>query len=76
MNKIKTGKYQHYKGKFYEVIGISRHSETLEKLVVYEALYDSSDFGNNTLWVRPQKMFLENIVFEGKEVSRFRFVEE
>ena len=64
-------KYRHYKGKFYDVIGIARHSETLEKLVVYQALYDSEEFGANSLWVRPLKMFTENVTVDGKEVPRF-----
>lgn len=58
---MKLGKYQHYKGKFYEVIGIAKHSETLEDLVIYKALYDSEEFGNNALWARPKSMFLEEI---------------
>ncbi len=69
--KIKPGKYQHYKGKQYEVIGIARHSETLEELVVYKALYQKE--GEN-LWVRPLKMFTEIVVVEGKEMKRFEYV--
>lgn len=69
--KIQLGKYQHYKGNQYEVIGVAKHSETLEKLVVYRALY-----GNNDLWVRPLKMFLEMIEIEGKKIPRFRFIEK
>jgi len=74
MTDVKLGKYQHYKGKFYEVIGIARHSETLEELVVYRALYDSKEFGKNALWARPKSMFLENVNVEGKEVPRFKYV--
>ena len=73
MRPVRLGKYQHYKGKFYQVIGVARHSETLEELVVYRALYRSK-FGNNSLWVRPRKMFVENVVVDGKKVPRFRFV--
>lgn len=76
MTKIKLGKYQHYKGKLYEVIGVAHHSETLEELVVYKALYDSKDFGKNALWVRPLKMFLEEVEVDGKRMPRFRFVGE
>ena len=53
-NNIKNGIYQHYKGNKYEVIGIAKHSETLEDLVVYRALYDNKV---SQLWVRPLKMF-------------------
>lgn len=71
---LKLGKYRHYKGNFYEVVGIARHSETLKELVVYRALYDSKEFGTNALWVRPKSMFLESVVVNGKEVPRFRKV--
>lgn len=74
MGKLKLGKYKHYKGKFYEVIGISRDRETLEELVVYRALYDSEEFGENSLWVRPKKVFMATVNVDGKEVSRFRYV--
>ena len=74
MNKLKLSKYQHYKGNFYEVIGVAYHSETLEELVVYKALYYSKDFGPNSLWVRPKEMFMEDVVVEGKKVPRFRYV--
>ena len=71
---IKKGKYQHYKGDDYEVIGIGKHSDTLEEYVVYRGLYDSEKFGNNPLWVRPKKVFEETVIVDGKEVPRFRFV--
>ena len=67
---IKPCKYQHFKGKFYEVIGTATHSETLEEYVVYKALY-----GEQKLWIRPVKMFAEKIMHEGKEVDRFTCVE-
>lgn len=70
---LKTGRYQHYKGNFYRVIGVSKHSETLEDLVVYETLYDNP---RGKLWVRPLKMFTENVIVDGKEVPRFMFLEE
>jgi cyclomaltodextrinase / maltogenic alpha-amylase / neopullulanase len=72
---LKIGKYKHYKGKLYEVIGTAYHSETLEELVVYRALYMSS-FGENVLWVRPKKMFIENVEINGKSTPRFKFVTE
>lgn len=68
-NEIKSGKYKHYKGKEYEVIGIAKHSETLDELVVYRALY-----GNYDLWVRPLKMFIEDVEVDGKRMPRFVFV--
>ncbi len=68
---LKLGKYKHYKGKEYEVIGIARHSETLEELVVYKALYQKE--GKN-LWVRPLKMFIEDVEVKGMKMSRFEFI--
>ena len=70
---IKLGKYQHYKGNFYQVLGVARHSETTEEMVMYQALYE---FGKDVVWVRPLSMFLESVEFDGKIVPRFRFVEE
>jgi hypothetical protein len=64
---FKLGKYRHYKGKEYEIIGVAKHSETLEELVVYQALYGSRD-----LWVRPLKMFCEKIEVDGKKIPRFK----
>jgi hypothetical protein len=69
--KIKLGKYEHYKGKQYEVIGIARHSETLEELVIYKALYQTE--GEN-LWVRPHNMFTEDVVVGGKKMPRFKYL--
>jgi len=65
-NMLKLGKYRHYKGREYEVIGIAKHSETLEELVVYRSLY-----GEGQIWVRPLKMFLEEIEADGKKIPRF-----
>lgn len=74
---MKPGKYQHFKNKqFYEVIGTVRHSETLEELVIYKALYKSHDFPENQLWVRPATMFTETVLHDGMKVPRFRLVEE
>lgn len=68
---MKFGIFRHYKGNLYEVIGIATHSETLEKLVVYRALY-----GEKSLWVRPYEMFIENIKVDDKVVSRFKYVSQ
>lgn len=76
MTKILPGKYRHYKGKFYEVIDTAIHSETLERMVVYRALYESKDFGKDQLWVRPEQMFNETITVEGKQVARFEYILE
>ncbi|MFA7662613.1 MAG: DUF1653 domain-containing protein [Patescibacteria group bacterium] len=72
--KIQLGKYQHYKGKQYEVIGLARHSETLEELVIYKALYTSPEFGDNALWVRPKAMFFDTINLDGQEIPRFKIL--
>lgn len=73
MSGVLCGKYRHYKGKMYEVVGLARHSETMEELIVYKALY-TTEFGDGSLWVRPKKMFMENIVVDGQEQPRFRYV--
>lgn len=66
MKKVEIGKYKHFKGGEYEVIGIAKHSENLEDFVVYKALY-----GKHDLWIRPLKMFLEKTTLDGKKVPRF-----
>ncbi len=73
---LKMGIYRHYKGGLYEVLGIARHSETLEPMVVYQGLSDSDEFGPSPLWVRPFHMFCETVTIEGKEQARFEFVAE
>ncbi len=65
---IEQGIYKHFKGNLYKVLYIATHSETLEKLVVYKALY-----GDEGIWVRPIEMFLEEVNYEGKTVKRFVF---
>ena len=65
---LELGLYKHYKGNIYEVIGIARHSETLEELVVYKATYQKE--GEN-LWVRPKSMFTESLTIDGLTVKRF-----
>jgi hypothetical protein len=62
-----TGRYAHYKGMEYEVVGTVRHSETLEPLTLYRALY-----GEQGLWVRPAAMFNEDVVIDGIQQPRFR----
>lgn len=69
--KIVKGKYKHYKGQFYEVLDIARHSETLEYFVVYKTLYGDFD-----TWIRPLDMFTETIEVDGKPIKRFQLVNE
>jgi hypothetical protein len=66
---MKLGLYQHYNGNYYQVIGVCRHSETLEEMVVYRGLY--GDYG---LWVRPKEMFLEKIMHNNESKARFQFI--
>ena len=71
MEDIKLGKYRHFKGNEYEVIGIAKHSETLAPMVVYKALY-----GEGGIWVRPLKMWNETVIRDGKEYKRFTYIGE
>ena len=71
MESIKLGRYRHFKGKEYEVLGVARHSETEEELVVYRALY--GDFG---LWVRPVSMWNETVERDGQTFRRFTYIGE
>ena len=69
--EIKTGKYRHFKGNEYEVLCTARHSETLEEMVVYRALY-----GERGIWVRPASMWNEMVVRDGKTFRRFTKIED
>lgn len=71
MNEIKLGKYRHFKGNEYEVVGIAKHSETLAPMVVYRALY-----GEGGLWVRPAEMWNEVVERDGKTFPRFAYIGE
>ena len=71
MESIKPGRYRHFKGKEYEVLGVARHSETEEELVVYRALY-----GGFGLWVRPVSMWNETVERDGKTFRRFTYLGE
>lgn len=68
-NKIKTGQYRHYKGNLYQVEGVAKHSETEELMVVYRPLY-----GQQSLWVRPLTMFIEDVEIDGSRQPRFTFI--
>ncbi|NCS97602.1 MAG: DUF1653 domain-containing protein [Candidatus Pacebacteria bacterium] len=69
MNSLQTGTYQHYKGGKYLVLGVAKHSETKEDLVVYVTLYEND---MASMWVRPLVMFIEDVEFNGKIVPRFK----
>ena len=71
MESIKPGRYRHFKGQEYEVLGVARHSETEEELVVYRALY-----GGFGLWVRPVSMWNETVERDGKTFRRFTYIGE
>jgi hypothetical protein len=68
---IRPGRYRHYKGQDYEVLGTAKHSETEEEFVVYRALY-----GDRGLWIRPATMFLETVIVDGRHCPRFQLVTE
>ena len=70
---LKLGKYKHYKGNEYKVLGVAKHSETLEELVVYETLYENK---TSPLWVRPLKMFIEEVEIDGNKMPRFEYLGE
>lgn len=71
MEEIRLGRYRHFKGNEYEVVGVAKHSETLEPMVVYKALY-----GEGGLWVRPLSMWNEEVTRDGKTFRRFEFIGE
>lgn len=71
---LPLGIYRHYKGKDYRLLGIARHSETLEPHVIYQALYDDDEFGNAALWVRPYSLFIETVETEVGKVNRFELL--
>ena len=71
MDKVKPGRYRHFKGNEYEVIAVAKHSETLEEMVVYRALY-----GEGGIWVRPASMWNEIVERDGKIYRRFTAIEE
>jgi hypothetical protein len=69
--KIKKGIYQHYKGFYYDVLDVAQHTETLEELVIYRALY-----GDYKIWLRPLTMFLEDVEINGVKTKRFQYIQE
>jgi hypothetical protein len=74
--EVKKGKYKHFKGKFYEVIGVARDCDDIsKKVVIYRALYDSEEFGQNQLWTRPLEDFTGFKELDGKKIKRFEYIE-
>ena len=71
MEEIKLGRYRHFKGNEYEVLFIAKHSETLEPMVVYRALY-----GEGGVWVRPASMWNETVERDGRTMKRFELMED
>lgn len=67
--EIKLGKYRHFKGNEYEVIGVAMHSESMQEMVVYRALY-----GDGGLWVRPAEMWQDTVTREGVTYQRFTYI--
>jgi len=75
--EIEVGKrYRHYKGKTYTILTIARHSDTLEKMVVYQAEYDDEELGPRPVFVRPYDVFTEHVLVDGELVERFTKLEE
>jgi len=71
INNIKIGRYRHFKGNEYMVLGVAKHSETLEPMVVYQALY-----GEHGIWVRPASMWNDTVERDGKTYKRFEYIGE
>lgn len=71
MNALKPGRYRHFKGNEYELLHVAKHSETLEDMVVYRALY-----GAHGIWVRPASMWNETVERDGKRIQRFTYIGE
>jgi hypothetical protein len=71
MEELRIGRYRHYKGQTYLVLGVARHSETFEEFVVYQA-----EYGDKSIWIRPIAMFIEQITLNGQQMPRFKFVDE
>ncbi len=69
MTIVPIGRYRHYKGQEYEVLGVARHSETEEEFVVYRALY-----GERRLWIRPAAMFMDTVMVAGRPYARFQLM--
>ncbi|MEF2176127.1 MAG: DUF1653 domain-containing protein [Candidatus Absconditabacteria bacterium] len=72
-NKIKLGKYKHYKGNEYELIGIGKHTENLKEYAIYKAL-NGNENDNKKIWIRPLDMFFEEVIINGISMPRFELI--
>lgn len=76
MAKVPIGAtFRHFKGKLYKILQIGRHSEDLTLYVVYQALYKTEAFGDNSVWIRPLTMFVETVTTDGKQIPRFEWIQ-
>jgi hypothetical protein len=75
VREVKPGRYQHYKGDLYEVLGMGRDRETLAEVVIYKGLYNHPQFGVNALWTATKGTFLEDVLVDGQLVPRFKPVQ-
>jgi hypothetical protein len=71
---MKLWKYKHYKNKNYELLFVWKHSDTLEDFIVYKALYNSEEFGDDAIWVKPLKEFCTTVVVDNKKIDRFKYI--
>jgi hypothetical protein len=73
---LKPGRYRHFKGNEYKVLGVARHSETLEEMVIYQALYGGEASASQRIWIRPLAMFLQEVEVSGRCQPRFQYLGE
>lgn len=71
---IQTGRYLHFKGRPYNVLGVGIDNMHLDTYIIYQALYEDPNFGSNTLWARPISLFTDTKTVDGKEIPRFRYI--
>ena len=73
-NDIKLGKYKHFKGEVYEVVGGCVHTETMKPLVLYKSLTGTKEYPADIIWARPKAMFLDKVVYNNEEIPRFKYI--
>ena len=73
MNKFVPGYYRHFKGKKYLALGLAKHSESLDPLVIYVSLYENE---TSQMWARPLDMFIDQVEFKGKMIPRFKLIKK